>query len=215
MLKTTEKIVEQNWKGAVFKDWSFGTLVGGTPARRYGLLNKALKKGEITHLSRGIYILSQKYHTRPVSKFFIASRMVPSSFVSFESALSFHGWIPEAVRIVMSTISGGRSRTFETALGEFEYIKIPVNQYEFLSGVFREELEGQPFLMASPLRALADYVYLRHIEGAKLDFILDSMRIEMESLESLNSEDFETLLPVYRSKRVLAFLTSLKEALGK
>ncbi len=215
MLNSTEKLLEHGMGEQVFKNWNIESIFGGTPARRYALLNKAIKKKEIIHLNRDNYVLGARYRTKALSQFFIANRLVTGSVISFETALSFHGFIPEGVKLIMSTIAIGRTRNFVTALGEFEYIKIPCNAYEFLSGVLRKEINTKPFLIATPLRALADYVYLRKIDWSGIGFLLEGLRIEMESLEALTSNDFDIIMPVYHSKRVLNFLQHLRETLGK
>jgi len=48
-----------------------------------------------------------------------------------------------------------KSGTIKTPLGLFEYQTVSVNPFEFFTGVIREKVNGKPFLMASPLRALA------------------------------------------------------------
>ncbi len=215
MLATTENLLEKGFADHVIKDWNLTTVFGGTDARRYALMNKALEKGEVIRLCRGKYILSPKYRSHNISKFFVASQMVPNGYISAESALSFHGWIPERVNVVVSVISKGRTRSFDTVFGHFEYIKICVKEYEFLSGVVRKEVEGKPFLIATPLRALADYVYIKKLKWTGLDFLLEGMRIEMEELNLLTSKDFEELAHVYTSKSVLSFLKQLKKTLEK
>lgn len=215
MLATTETLIDKGFKNQVFKECNVASIFEGTPARRYALLNKALKKKEIERLSRGVYILASKYRSQNLSKYYIANRIVSGSYISFETALSFHGWIPEKVTIILNVIFEGRTRSFNTAFGEFKYITIPVNEYEFLSGVYRKELDNKPFLIAGPLRALADYIYIRKIEWTSLDFLVEGLRIEQETLESLTSHDFDELHSVYHSKRVLVFLQQLRKALEK
>ena len=215
MLASTEKLLEKGFENQIFKEWSFASVFDGTPGKRYAIMNKALKKGEIVQLHRGVYILGAKYRSQHVSKFSIANRIISGSYISCETALSFHGWIPEKVDLVISMIAKGRTKSFSNMFGEFQYIKIAVNEYEFLSGIVRQELDGQPFLIAGPLRALADYVYIRKIKWTELNFLLDGMRIEIENLESLTLKDFDEVFSIYTSKRVLSFLHNLRKVLKK
>ncbi len=120
MLASTEKLQEAGFGERVFTDRDLARFFCGTPARRYGLVNKALAKKELVRIRRGVYILAKKYRTTKPSQFVVASRTVPGSYVSFESALSYHGWIPERVAVVTSVIYQRRTRTFETPLGEFK-----------------------------------------------------------------------------------------------
>ncbi len=215
MLATTEKLLDLGFRDRVFKKWSFDCIFEGAPAKQYALIHKALKKGELLRLHRGVYMLASKYRSKTVNLFSIANQILPSSFVSFESALAFHGWIPERVNLTMSVIFKGRTRSVHTALGDFDYIKIPVRPYEFLSAVSSKKHDGESFLIADPLRALADYVYLRKIEWNGLDFLLEGMRIDIENLMLLGPKDFDAVWGVYQSKRVLFFLENLRKALEK
>lgn len=213
MLVSTEKIQAAGFGKRIFTERELARLFGGTSARRYGLVNKALAKGELIRIRRGVYLLAEKYRFIKFSQFFVANRVVPNSYVSFESALSYHGWIPERVLVVTSGIHQGRTRTFDTPLGEFNYIYLPVNALEFLSGVSRQTINDQSFFMAKPLRALADYVYNKKITWMGMDFLLEGLRIEEDNLNSLTLNDFQEIEPVFRAKRVLSFLRHLQQEL--
>jgi len=215
MLDTTEYLKDQGLADQVFTDEEFEWLFDGSPAKRYALMNKALNKKEIIRLIRGVYIIAPKYRSVNFSKFFISTRLVHGSYVSLESALSYHGWIPERVETTTCVIGNGRARTFNTPLGQFKFQKIPTNEYEFLNSVQRKEENGKPFLLATPLRALADYVYEKKIKWTGIDHIIESLRVEEESLESIKTENFSEVMLVYRNKRVLEYLQQLKLALGK
>ncbi len=211
MLTTTEKLLDNGFQGRIIHDREFETLFQGTAASRYGLIHKAREKKELVQLYRGKYILGAKYRSKLLSKFYIASTMVSGSYVSCESALSFYGWIPEKVNVVKNMLDSGRTKNFETPLGYYEYIKIPTQPYEFLSGVKRHNEGSQPFLMARPLRALMDYVYINKVDYTSLDFLTEGLRIEEDSLCQLSSEDFVEVQSVYKSKRVTRFLNELRK----
>jgi len=211
MLASTEKLQNAGFAERVFTERELAYVFGGTPARRYALVNKALAIGELVRICRGVYILAEKYRLIKLSQFFVASQTILGSYVSFESALSYHGWIPERVVVVMNGIYKGRTRTFETPLGEFKYVHLPVNQIEFLNGVSRQTINAKAFLMAKPLRALADYIYDRKIEWMGIDFLLEGLRIDENQLKTITLNDFKEVLPVFRAKRVRAFLQQLQK----
>lgn len=110
MLNSTEKIYRSNLKNHVFTSNDLQHLFGGTSARRHALVNKALKKQEIIRLYRKFYILNDKYTTYRFSKYYIACRIQSRCYVSLESALAYHGWIPE--RVVDITTAHGNSKIF-------------------------------------------------------------------------------------------------------
>jgi hypothetical protein len=77
--------------------------------------------------------------------------------VSLQSALAYHGVIPEAVPVVTSATTG-RPRRFKTPFGEFMYRHVHPG---FFWGYQELELEpGQPAYVALPEKALLDLLHL-------------------------------------------------------
>ena len=213
MLKLTEKIIASPLRNRVFSSDDLAVLISGTAASRYSLLNTALAKNEILQLKRGLYTLNPKYSSHLVSNYYLASRIINHSYISFESALSFHQWIPEKVMVMMSAYSQTRKKTFENAYGTFDYYPISVNYYEYLTGIDRHEVQGQPFFMASPLRAICDLLYSRKIPSANLNYLTNSLRIELEEISTITIDEIMTFRQVYRSKAILDFLAALQKEL--
>jgi len=209
MLNSTEKILDSKLGQHAFQDTDLYNLFDGTPASRHGLVNKSLKKGELIRLRRGLYILNPKYLTHPHSEYYLANRIVTHSYVTAESALSFHGWIPEQVRMVTSIAAFGRNKEFDTPYGIFAYLTIPIDPHQFLKGVQCVRIGDERVWMATPLRALMDYVYWHKIENVNLDYLIGSLRIEPEELSSIKKKDIIELQSVYTSKRIKLFLKNL------
>lgn len=209
MLQSTELIMDQKLHHHIIRDSDLAHLFKGTPARRYGLVNKAINKGELIRLCRGYYTLSSKYMEHPLSTTYIANRLVPNSFVSAESALSFHGWIPERITQTISICAAGRNKTFQTPLGDFVYYNTPTETVCFFYGVELEESFSQSIYVASPLRALMDYVYLHKTSDANTTFLTDSLRIDEEHLLDIKKDDIESLMLVYKASNVNQLLQNL------
>lgn len=212
-MNLVEHLSQMGLADKLFTNNDLKRVLKGTSASRYALVNKALHKGHLIQLKRGVYVLPQKYTRHAFSQFYIASQMIPHSYVSFESALSFHGWIPERVSCISSVIHQGRTKSFNTPLGEFQYFYLPTNEFEFLTCVSRNKVENQPFLIAQPLRALMDLIYEKKIQWQGLDFLTESLRIEMDNLLTLQRVDFNMTKRIYRSKRVLAFIQQLEDSI--
>ena len=81
-------------------------LLDGTPQRRYNLVNRALKHGELLQLRRGLYLLAPQSANKLPHPFVLAQALQTGSYISFETALSFHGWIPESVPVTLSVVPG-------------------------------------------------------------------------------------------------------------
>jgi len=213
MLKSTELIMDHKLDKHIIRDSDLAKLFGGSPARRYGLVNKAIQKGELIRLARGFYTLNNKYLTHPLTTAYIANRLVPNSFVTAESALSFHGWIPERVTQTISINAFGRKKSFDTPMGEFLYYKTPVEKKHFFYGVELQENFAHTIYMASPLRALMDFVYLHKPKSANTDFLTGSLRIEEEHIAGIKADEIKALMPVYKSTPVKQFLNDLLKGL--
>jgi hypothetical protein len=71
------------------------------------------------------------------------------------------------------------------------------------------------FLLASPLKALADYVYAHKCDWVSARPVVESLRVDEGCLAGIPAEDFEVLESNYSSRRVRRFLDGLRRELGK
>ena len=78
-----------------------------------------------------------------------------------------------------------------------------------------DESSGIAFLVARPLKALADIVASRGHDWTGCAPLEESLRIDRENLESLSSHDFNELDGVYKSRRARTFLDAVRKELGK
>lgn len=97
MQTLAQKLIEQGLENRVLTEKQLARVLKGSRQRRYGLVNRALKAGELHRLSRGRYLLADRFRDYPGHPFALAQALVPGSYVSFETAFAHHGWIPEAV----------------------------------------------------------------------------------------------------------------------
>lgn len=205
----------ENSKTGVFAYSDVLVWLGGTRNSVRCRIMRAIDSGEILPIRRGLYCLAPRYNAAGVSRNLLANMIYGPSYISLETALSYHGWIPEAVHSV-SSVSLGRAKTFDTPLGFFDYIQ--VRQTPLLAGV--ERIVGRnpaqgSFYMAKPLKALADTVASRGLDWTGLDPLRESLRIDDDCFERIESVDFDELDGVYRSARARKFLSGIRKELGK
>jgi len=191
-------------------DAELSILLQGTKDRRYGLVKRALKNQDLIHIRRGLYSLGLKYQRQGLNLFDLAHRIYGPSFVSLESALSYHGWIPEGVYTVTS-VTIKRPTEFHTPLEVFSYQKIPSKTSLF--GVDRIQEGSNVFYMARPWRALVDYVYMYKKNWKEIDPLIFGMRIEKENLTSMPWLQVSELGRLYQSRRVSRFLKGIQKDL--
>ena len=210
MQTLSEHIIDAGLANRVIRERQLARLLTGTPQRRHNLVNRALKNGELLRLRRGLYLLGDRLRTYPAHPFELAQAMVPGSYVSFETALSHHGWIPEAVKEVASVTPGRKSLQYiHQQFGGFSFHPLATAPGHFLELVVREHYHEQHFLIAKPERALMDLVCLRKVEWQGLDWLVGSLRIDEENLRAIGKHELKTLSLVYTQRRVKHFLNSL------
>lgn len=207
-----EKVLSTHANGV----FTFGDVVNLFPDSSrnaiYAQVQRALKSGDVVQVRRGLYHLSRTVSRQLVSVEVLSNLVYGPSYVSFESALSYHGWIPEAVRNC-TCVTSLRPRRFETVHGLFSYVLI--KQTPLMAGVLNVDSGAGSFFVATPLKALADMVASRGLDWTDSRPLVESLRIEPDDVEGLGSEDFDMLDGVYYSRRARLFLAGLRKELGK
>lgn len=211
MQQVTEIALEKAVEG-VFTRSEVANWFGGSANRQFQLIKRALGAGEIVRIHRGLYCLAERYLRQKLDPLVLAQRVHGPSYISFETALSHHGCIPEAVYTITSA-SMDRAREFDTPLGRFSFTRVP--QKTFYAAVDRVENDrGGSFLLASPLKALGDYVYVHKRDWTAARPVVESLRVDEAALAGVTTEEFDVLAGNYTSQRVRRFLRGLRKELG-
>lgn len=208
MQRLTEMALGESNAG-VFTRTEVACWLGGSADRQFALLKRALAAREVVRVHRGLYCLARDYLHPQVDPLALAQRIYGPSYVSLETALSCHGWIPEAVYAVTS-VCLGRSREFDTPLGHFSFTRVP--QRTFYADVSRVE-KGSNFMLASPLKALADCVYVYKQDWTSAGPLVQSLRVDRDLVANVEPEAFDRLAANYSSRRVRRFLKGLQKDL--
>jgi hypothetical protein len=207
-------IADANLADRIFNERHLSEIVGPSDARRYGLVNRALKDGSLIRLRRGTYMLEKRHNGQAIHPFALAQAFLPGSYVSFETALAYHGWIPEAVYTTASVTPGRKTITQDTPnFGPFAFYPLAIHDYQFMTSIGREKLGRLTAFVAEPLRALMDLVALRKEGWSGLDWLTVGMRIDEDQLSSLRPKDFSALASVYKHRAVNEFLRALEAAI--
>ncbi len=180
------------------------------------LIHRAVNSKEILRLKRGLFVLSREYQKILPHPFLVAAMLHSPSHISLESALSFHGLIPEAV-FQVSSVTSIRSRSFDSPLGFFTFQRVPMENPR--SGVQAVKIgEDSWAFIAEPLRAITDLIYLRkEISWVKdgAGFLIESMRMEEEDLHQINFSHLNETLESLRDKRTVEYLRELKKVFSR
>ncbi len=172
-----------------------------------------LRKGVVIRVKKGLYVFGEQYRRRPISREVLANLVYGPSYVSLDSALQYHGLIPEAVEAVTS-VTTLRPRRFHTPVGLFLYRPIPARAFSI--GVVRVEVNGgQSFLIATPEKSLSDRV--RDDRGTGLEtqrqmreYLVNGLRIDEEALAALDVELIGEIARLQGSRKLLLLYRTLE-----
>ncbi|MBL7696928.1 MAG: hypothetical protein JNK79_02175 [Chitinophagaceae bacterium] len=149
------------------------------------LINRQL----LQPVRRGLYVAGPQLGNRRPEPMLLANHIAGPSYVTAETALSFHGLIPERVYMMVSA-TPGKSRSFDTKVGMFQYHQLRLPYYSF--GILSVQLREKQFVMiASPVKAIFDrviftpYLRLRSTVQA-LHLLVDDWRMEEDMLRKLD-----------------------------
>lgn len=193
-------------------DIEMEALLKGVADGRYGKVKRALARGDLLHVRRGLYALgSDLFPMRKLHPFELSQHIYGPSYVSLESALSYHGLVPEH-SFVITCVTTKRSRSFKTALGEFVYHKLP--ESDFFIQVEAVQTTNLQFWVASPWKAIFDFVFVYHLDWQELQPLASSLRVELEELPTVSLVELEELVEYYHNKRLDRFMKGIQKDLS-
>jgi len=134
-------------------------LLAGTdsPSEVRRQLSRWTASRRLIQLRRGLYTLAPPFARAAPNALAIAARLRKPSYVSLQSALSFHGATPESTPAVTS-VTTGRPGRVETSFGEFLYRHLGLRLFWGYREL--EVGEGERAYVALPEKALLDLFYL-------------------------------------------------------
>lgn len=142
-------------------------------------------EGILLRLRRGLYSIPRAITGESLSRELIANHLYGPSYVSFESALSYYGLIPERVYVTKSATLK-RKKAYDTPVGHYQYIHVPEAYYP--TGLRLEIIEdAYAYMIASPEKAVCDLIL--STSGLRLqsvkscgEYLLNDLRIDIEAI---------------------------------
>lgn len=159
-----------------------------------------IKKGYLIKLKKGLYVFDEAERQKKVSKFFLANQIYTPSYVSLESALSFYGFIPEAVYSITS-ISTKKTSSFRNSLGVFSYQSLKTSAFDYFE--IKKDEFGNQFKIASPEKALLDFLYLKTREFRNLDSEIFEESFRFQNLEDIDINKLLHIANIFQQKKLL------------
>lgn len=171
-LLVREKLLEKGI--TMFTSLEFGRIFGLPDYKTKYFLEKWTNEKFLTRLKKGLYTLK----TDTPREEEIANRLYKPSYLSFEYALSYYNILPEMSYIITSATTKP-TRTFTADNKTFVFLKIKRNAY---AGYVLVKEEKKSFLIATPEKALVDYLYFVTIGKKPFNDRLNASRLNKEKL---------------------------------
>lgn len=158
-------------------------------------------KGYILKLRNGWYCFSDIEKGESFS-FFVANRIYKPSYISLESALSYHNIIPEAVYSICS-VTTNKTMIFDTNIGEMRYSTLNARLYFGYEILYVNE---KPVNIACPEKAILDFLYLNHYNSE--EELIDSRF----SMDNISVDKMINLLEKFKNKALEKRVRTLMNA---
>lgn len=137
-------------------------------------LERYAKKGFFEKPRKGYYVVNTERHRL----YYIANRIYSPSYVSFDTALSYYGLIPE-ITYAVSSATTKPTREFNFGEVVLSYSKI---KREAFSGYLPMQIDGIVVFFAEKEKALCDYLYFVSLGKRSLNDRLNLSKINKKKL---------------------------------
>lgn len=162
-------------------------------------INREIKNQKLFKIITGLY------ETNPDTPgYLLASSIYGPSYISFEYALSFYGFIPERVdTVTCATFNKKKKKQYNTDFGVFTYRDVPMLVYPLEIVLVQDG--SYSYQIATLEKALCDKLYtLKPLKNySDLEKMLfDDLRINIEDFNKLNIDKIQKLSVLYHSTNV-------------
>lgn len=178
------------------------------------LLKRACKNGDLIRIRNGLYLVGETRRRSHYQLLQIANLVQEPSYVSLESALSFYGLIPEAVYTTTS-VTTKKNLEQKTPIGHFSFAYLKIDYFNF--GFYQNKDGDQSFLIATPLKALMDYIVINKKHYKTLEDVEADLRFDAEAFfayeKFVNLQKVNEMLKIYKSHRLQVILKNIRTKL--
>ena len=169
------------------------------------VVSSLLRKEQIIRVRKGLYVFGELWRRQPISREMLANLVYGPSILSLDYALAWYGLIPENVNMLTS-ITSGRSRHYNTHLGRFSYTHL--SQERFTFGATIQKSNTGNWLITEPIKALADKVWTDKrfqptSTASYADYLFEDLRIDEATLAGYyNKLNMNNLIQAYSTRKV-------------
>ena len=176
-------------------------------------ISRLVKEGTLIRLKKGLFLPSSDKEGGISSLGAAANLLLGPSYMSFQTALSYYGMIPEQVFAIRS-MTTKRSVSIQTPVGRFDYRTVRKDYFSI--GVRSVVHDSASFLIASPEKAICDMIVVT--AGLKIQskkamraFLEEDMRIQFPENRLPDLAVIDRVLETGIKRREMRFLKEFIE----
>jgi len=165
-------------------------------------IKSMLDKGDLISIKKGIYETDKS-----INPFYLANVIYNPSYISFQTALSFYGLIPERTyNVTNATYGKNKTKEYDNYFGKYIYRDVPKSVFPY--GTKSKQFDGYMYTIASKEKALLDMLYntkpLYALKNLN-EYLSNDLRFKMDELINFDLEFINEISPLYHSTNVTLF----------
>lgn len=160
----------------IFTTGDLMAIFGAKKRASEAFIDYNIGKGVFIRLKKGLFAIARDFP----GDFYLANNLYYPSYVSLDTVLSYYGLIPESVYAVTS-VTTGPTREFEVQNRTFVYRKIKKQAF---TGFITKKIEKKIVYIATPEKALVDFLYFVFLKKRQFNDRLDLGRVDKEKLRT-------------------------------
>lgn len=189
-------------------------LIDKSSDARRSFIKRTCQNGSLIRIKNGLYLRAEDLKDSTYNAFSVANYIREPSYVSLESALSFYGLIPEAVYTTTS-VTTQKTASKQTPIGLFSFSHLKLGYFNF--GFYQVKNGNDHYLIATPLKALMDFIVLKGKIYHSVADMVEDLRLDWDEFIGfkvfVNIEQINKMLGIYKSHRMQVILKSMRDYL--
>lgn len=144
-----------------FETAELSRVLGLDRERGYKVLRRLVASGHVERVGRGTYVVADPSGTSLGEPFFLGTRIVAPSYVSFWSALHVYGWTEQMPRQALFATTK-RSRRARVGAFSLRFVRLAPSRF---FGYAQTRPGSHAYPIAEPEKAILDSLYLPRYAG--------------------------------------------------
>lgn len=161
------------------------------------VITRLTRNGWLIRVKRGLYAISDLSNRGflSLSPYVVANLLVKDSYVSFESALSYHGMFDQLTYKIIS-ISQVQYKVVQLQSVEYSFVKV---LSKWFLGWQKVSIDGKTVRMATTEKALIDMVQFRKNKYT-IDLVIEKLSLYKDSLDLQKMTEYLEKMSVITAK---------------